>query len=183
MKVSLPKARATVLDEAGILRISIPAKRRWFLIFFLILWLSMWVYAGVAAVGPQVAQGGEPPFFRVLWLVFWAAGSLFALFALLWMLAGREVAKVAQSEISLRREIAGLGRSREFDAGTIRNVRSSVVPFNPWDPSAALMFWGLGGGTIAFDYGPKTYRFGAGLDEAEANSLTEMIGRRISSRT
>lgn len=179
MKVSLPKARATVLDGAGILQISIPAKRRWFLILLLILWLSMWVYSGVAAAGPQVTREGEPPFFRVIWLFFWGAGTLFALFTLLWMLAGREVIKVAGGEISLRREILRLGRSREFDAAAVRNVRSSVVPFNPWDPSSALMFWGLGGGTIAFDYGPKTYRSGAGLDEAESKSIAEMIGSRI----
>ena len=183
MKVSFPNARATVLDEAGVLRITIPAKRRWFLILFLILWLSMWLYAGVAAAGPQVTREGEPHFFRVIWLVFWAAGSLFALFTLLWMLAGREVARVEGPEISLRREIFGLGRSREFEVAAVRNVRSSVVPFNPWDPSSALMFWGLGGGTIAFDYGPKTYRFGAGLDESESKSLAEMIGSRIPSPT
>jgi hypothetical protein len=179
VKVSLPRARATVLDEAGVLRISIPAKRRWFLILSLILWLSMWLYAGIAATGTQITREGEPPFFRLIWLVFWAAGSLFALYALLWMLAGREVVRVAGSEISLRREILGLGRSREFDAAAVRNFRSSVVPFNPWDPSSALMFWGLGGGTITFDYGPRTYRFGAGLDEAEAKSLAVMIGSRI----
>jgi hypothetical protein len=36
----------------------------------------------------------------------------------------------------------------------------------------------FGGGTIAFDYGAKTFRFGGGLDEAEASHLIELLKSR-----
>jgi len=36
-------------------------------------------------------------------------------------------------------------------------------------------------GVIAFDYGAKTYRFAAGIDEAEANDLIPKIKERLPS--
>lgn len=40
--------------------------------------------------------------------------------------------------------------------------------------------WWLGGvGMIAFDYGARTYRFGRGVDEAEAKQLVAELQRRL----
>ena len=36
-------------------------------------------------------------------------------------------------------------------------------------------FWGLGPGKIKFDYGFKTYSFGLGVDDAEANYIIEIL--------
>jgi hypothetical protein len=36
-------------------------------------------------------------------------------------------------------------------------------------------FWGLRGGIIAFDYRAKTYRFGFGVDEPEAQELMKVL--------
>jgi hypothetical protein len=41
-----------------------------------------------------------------------------------------------------------------------------------------MRFWGIGGGLIAFDYGAKTFRFGASLDEAEAQDIVKELNRR-----
>ena len=38
--------------------------------------------------------------------------------------------------------------------------------------------WGKGEGVIAFDYGAKTFRFGSGLDEAEAKMILIEIAQR-----
>ena len=60
----------------------------------------------------------------------------------------------------------------------ISNLRVSPQPFNPFNFSASLQFWGVGGGAIAFDYGARTYRFGGGVDEAEANQIIATIKER-----
>jgi hypothetical protein len=39
--------------------------------------------------------------------------------------------------------------------------------------------WGVGGGALAFDYGPRTYRFGSGLDDAEAREVLEALAPRL----
>lgn len=35
--------------------------------------------------------------------------------------------------------------------------------------------WGFRGGSMAFDYGAKTYRFGFGVDELEAHQIMEAL--------
>jgi hypothetical protein len=40
--------------------------------------------------------------------------------------------------------------------------------------------WWLGGnGTVAFDYGARTYRFGRGIDEAEAKQVVAELRPRL----
>jgi hypothetical protein len=41
-------------------------------------------------------------------------------------------------------------------------------------------FWALHGGIMAFDYGAKTYRFGFGVDEPEAQELMEVLAEAVS---
>jgi hypothetical protein len=38
--------------------------------------------------------------------------------------------------------------------------------------------WGIGGGSVAFDYGAGTYRFGQ-IDEAEAKTVAGAIAARL----
>jgi hypothetical protein len=38
-----------------------------------------------------------------------------------------------------------------------------------------MSFWGIGGGLIAFDYGAKTFRFGASVDESEARDIVSEL--------
>jgi hypothetical protein len=42
-----------------------------------------------------------------------------------------------------------------------------------------MAWYGFLPGSIAFDYGARTIRFAAGLDEAEARALVERINERF----
>lgn len=42
-----------------------------------------------------------------------------------------------------------------------------------------LEIWGLGGGSIVFDYGARTHRFGSKLDEAESRQLADLLRREL----
>jgi hypothetical protein len=79
----------------------------------------------------------------------------------------------------IRRQIGRWGRSQEFDLTQVRDLRAAGMFFHPWSFKASLFFWGIGGGNIAFDYGAKTYRFGASLEEAEARQLVKTIKERF----
>lgn len=83
--------------------------------------------------------------------------------------------------VSLRRCSLALGCAAGSSARSWCLSRSSAVspvPYNPFDFRAALQFWGVGGGLLAFDYGAATIRFGHGLEESEAKSfVAEMRSR------
>jgi hypothetical protein len=173
------KPRAHTVEDVSGLRVTIPAPRNWFLVFFLPLWLVGWV-VGEVAVGAKVftdpPSGGEG-FFLIVWLVLWSLGGLLFTFFWLWNLAGKEIVALDDEAISIRYAIGGIGWTRRFDRAEVRDLR--VSPSGAMDFWAGFGWWLGGNGTIAFDYGARTYRFARGIDEAEAKQVVAEFRRRL----
>jgi hypothetical protein len=183
-KVNPSTSRVTVIDDPRGLRLLIPTKRNWFLIFFMGFWLSMWA-VGEIMVPTQFLKGEMPgitTIFLLTWLGCWTVGGAFAIYMWLWNLMGRQIITVHGHALTTRRDIGGYGFDKEYDLAQVRDLRVSVMGFKAWDFSASLQFWGLGGGVVAFDYGAKTCRFGTGLDEAEAKLVVGKITGRYRQR-
>ena len=77
--------------------------------------------------------------------------------------------------LALRRDVWGFGRTREYDLSHVSSLRVAPAAWNPYDWSGAMQFWGIGGGPVAFDYGSRTFRFGASVDEAEARDIVNQL--------
>jgi hypothetical protein len=112
------------------------------------------------------------------WLGVWTVGGAFAIYAWLWQVMGKEIVTVHGQMFTIRRDIGGFGFDKEYDLVQMRDLRVGHLGVNPLDFSSSLQLWGVGGGVIAFDYGARTYRFGAGLDEAEAKQVVTAIKQR-----
>lgn len=129
----------------------------------------------------QYLQGDAPPdgeLFILAWLGVWTVGGLFAMYAWSWQVIGKEILTVHGQTCTTRRDIAGVGFDKKYHLVEIRDLRVQLPGFAPIDMSSSLQLWGVGGGVIAFDYGARTYRFGAGLDEAEAKQVVTAIKQR-----
>jgi hypothetical protein len=105
---------------------------------------------------------------------------VFAIYLWLWNLMGRQIITIQGRTLTTRRDIGGYGFDKEYDLAKVRDLRVNAKGSNAWDYSGSLEFLGLGGGLVAFDYGTKTYRLGAGLDEAEAKLVVGKITDRYS---
>jgi hypothetical protein len=173
------KPRAQVVDGASGLRVTIPARRVWFLVFFLPVWLAGWV-VGEVAVGGRLftdpPSGGEG-FFLLVWLVLWTVGGLLFTFFWLWNLAGKEVITLDEEALTIRYALGSTGWSRRFDRREVRDLRVSQSV--TMDFRSSFGWWLGGNGTVAFDYGARTYRFGRGIDEAEAKQVVAELRRRL----
>ncbi len=171
------KARAIVVEGSDGFELLIPNKRNWFAILFLSAWLCGWLMGEITVPSAFFSGTGDMggKAFIAVWLVMWTLGGGFAIFALLWMISGRERIYLGRGRLSIRREILGRGLLGEYDTSHLRNLRVSPSPYNPFDFRSSFRMWGIGGGTIAFDYGASTIRFGAGLDEGEAKSVTDRL--------
>ncbi len=182
MFVKPPGPRHTSIEVADGLEIGIPTKRNIFLFGFLSLWLCGWLMGEIMAPIGFFAAAKKGPgsgLFLLFWLCGWTLGGAVAIFIWLWQLKGREVITVSARAISIRREIAGYGYSRHYEVAEIRRLRVAPLSFNPFDFGSSMALWGIGGGALAFDYGFKTYRFGAGIDEAEAYIILQAIADRL----
>jgi hypothetical protein len=196
MRIVQPLApRHNFEDEGTLLKISIPSRKNWLIISFFAAWLIGWAFGeittgaillkGVLALfsrfNPLPAESGSTPegvdLFLIVWFIGWTLGGGFALYAFFWQVAGREVVEVSHNSVLLRREIFSLGRSMEYLAEHVKDLRVS-----PYDPKTSKwgrnMDYGLAGGFLAFDYGAKTIHFGAGVDEAEAKQILQTIQLR-----
>ncbi len=181
-KINPSASRVTVTDGPGGLGLLIPPKRNWFIILFMGFWLCMWA-AGEIMVPIQFLKGeitGISEVFVLAWLGVWSAGGAFAVYLWLWNLMGRQIITMHGDTLTTRRDIGGYGFSKEYDLTHVRDLRVSARGSNAWNYSASLEFLGLGGGLVAFDYDAKTYRLGAGLDEAEAKLVVQKITDRSS---
>jgi hypothetical protein len=129
----------------------------------------------------QVFQGDAPPdgeSFMLVWFGVWTLGGVVAIYAWVWQVMGKEIVTVHGQTFKIRRDIGGFGFSKDYDLVQMRDLRVGQAGINPLDVSSSLQLWGVGGGVIAFDYGARTYRFGAGLDEAEAKQIVTTIKKR-----
>jgi hypothetical protein len=181
MKVEIPQPRATVTNDGSDLKIIIPIKRNWFITLFLTFWLGGWAF-GEFTVSHAMFSGSSPlgpKFFMLFWLGGWTVGGGFAIYVWFRNLMGKEVISINSMTLTIRQEVGGIGRSKEYEMQAVKNLRVSPLSYNPWNFSSSMQIWGIGGGLIAFDYGAQTFRFGTGLAESEAQDLINVIKKRF----
>lgn len=96
----------------------------------------------------------------------------FALYVVLWSLFGREIIRVKADTLSIQRRLFLDRQPKDYEVSSVKPLR--VTP-NPYEPFNILRSFGLTGGPIAFDYGAETVRFGAGMQEAEAKQMLDLL--------
>jgi hypothetical protein len=186
--------RSTITDdEVDGFRVTIPVQRSWPLIIFLGVWLCGWAFGELTVSGtligstifgvPKMKGQPAPQLIMLFWLTIWTIGGGVVIYILLWQLTGQEVIRLDDRVLEIRREVARLTRSRTFDLANVRNLRFSPPLYNPWNIRESwrtkLKFVGLDAGSIAFDYGAGTHRFGSSLSELESRRLIKTIRERF----
>src|SRR5262249_38736022 len=179
MRVEPSKPRYTIRSEAGAITIACPPRRSWFALLFLAVWLGGWTVGGLSALG-DITKPGDHQAFLAFWLGGWLAGEVCVLAVVGWQLAGLEQLTIVRGNLVQRVSIAGIGHDREFSGAEIRNLRASPQMVPGWAVQRAFWppFLGASNGAIAFDYGAKTYRIGASLDEAEARQIVATLSKQ-----
>lgn len=187
------KPRYKIEEVREGLVITIPARRRWFLILFASFWLCAWA-VGEVFVGRIVlyllfgdhAPGEQPEgvvsigvvVFILAWLGCWTLGGLFAMYAWLWNIAGRQVVTVGVDGVRIENVVPMWRRGKEYRLADVTSLRIAPEQLTMWTFREGMRFWGIGGGPLAFDYAAKTVRFGPALEEAEAKMVLAAIARR-----
>jgi hypothetical protein len=171
--------RSRIESIAGGIGIVMPSRRSVFLAIVVSVWLLFWLlpFAGIIPIesgGMTMTHAATPP---PIFFIPWSIGGLFALTLLAWTTAGRERVTIDADTLAVRREAFGLGYTRRYAVASVRALRvvdnasssTSFGGFGRGDP------FGLRTGSIAFDYGAKTIRFGSGVDPAEAKYILSRV--------
>ena len=154
----------------------IPSYRGLSVILFLALFVFTWGAGLAKSIRTLIHRGLSEEFAWAQVLGLLGVLFLTALVAvvLAWHVVGREVVEVVAGELVLAFEVLGLRHSKKYSVSNISALRSVAVP--PWGFRAGSRSpIGSSAGAVAFDYGARTIRFGASLDEAEAKLLVKEL--------
>lgn len=173
------KGRSKISESGSYIEIVIPAKRNWSTILFLAAWLGAWFIGEKLAIqdlffskSPHGQSG-----FLLFWLIGWTVGGGTVIYSLLQMLFGDEIIVLTSSTLNIKRKCLGVGPSKEYDLHHITNLRLTLEPVTK-TANRGTFSLGSSNGSISFDYGARTYRFGNEIDEAEASQIIEKLKSR-----
>lgn len=179
---SINNGRARIKSSMNGTKISIPSKKNWFVLIFGTAWLGGWCFGLISVLGVVMfgEDGqGEADLFLTFWLICWTIGGVFIIGLLLWGYFGKETLEITNNKITLDKKVFGIGVNKVLKKSEVKNVRFNKVETNYFSGRRSWGVWGIGEGKIKFDYGMKTYSFGLGVDDAEANYLIEKIKGEI----
>lgn len=182
MQVTPESSRVQLTHTPEGLQAAVPAQRSVLALLFLLVWLGAWCFGEMQAIGQLFDPGDKTPSaFLALWLAGWTAAGLGAVGTLVWQFAGRELLTVNASSLAHRIEMLGLGVTRTYDAASIKALRATPDGGGSFARQQAWMppFFGPPRGALAFDYGSRTIRLLASMDEAEAKALVPQLAARL----
>jgi hypothetical protein len=172
MRIKVDEPRCRIEQEPERLTIHVPPRRDRFTMVFLTVWLCGWLVGEVSASASLITHRVQP--FVAFWLCLWTVGGGWAWFRWLWNLAGREIITVDRELLSVRRELFGVGQTREYTLSQVSALRPIEMTEQARTKGASVYL-----PKIALDYGPRTFRFCGAVDEAEARQLIAKIEERI----
>ena len=175
-------ARFQIETTVEALSATIPARKNWFALLFMCVWMGGWVFGETQVIG-QLLDGDDktPLLFLTVWLIGWTAGGVWAIASILWQLGGQEIIAVGASYMLHRIEIFGLGINRDYRLSEVQNFRATELAsdFSKYRGAMLPAFFGPSAGPVAFDYGARTIRMAPSLDEAEARQLVQKLAPRL----
>ena len=172
--------RAIINDLYNSVGVIIPAKKNWMVIIHCcFLFLFGLIFLCVIPQTFRNTNSDDVP--AGIMLLFMLVPLLMVLFAgstLWWMFTGKELATFSQGILTIERK-GSIARTKSYDLNEANNFRvgESIADFGlmafprlvyaPWTMSKT--------GTIKFDYGLGTVKFGDRLSEAEGNYILERM--------
>ena len=171
---------ATIDDHLTGMKITIPARKNWFIVVFLGFWLCGWIAGETFALKTVITSlsGGAPELFIIVWLCGWTIGGLFAFRTFWWLLMGKEVISIDQGALTIDKRGALFYKAKTYDLHEAKNFRAQeeYVPVGPFGNRGMTNVFNMkNNGTIKFDYGLQTVKFAGSIDEAEANFILEKL--------
>jgi hypothetical protein len=177
MTTTLTTTRFSHHRTASGLGIEIPAKRNYFVLVFLAIWIIPWTFGGLFA-GNELFFGGAPVsanLFLLVWMVGWAFGWGVVVYNILWQLFGYEMVFVTAGSLVLERRIFISFRRKIFAVAQIKNMISNANSLTADKKSA------IGNPSVCFQYGAKTIRFAFDLNTANTGYLLEILKKDMPS--
>ncbi|PKN92109.1 MAG: hypothetical protein CVU44_15855 [Chloroflexi bacterium HGW-Chloroflexi-6] len=151
---------------------------------YAILYIPILMYQVIEAgktTAPETQIGGGLIVMGVFLLIFLLAllaMGVVVIYAFFWLIAGKEIIEADLKVLKVSRQIFSWKRTSEYSANEVKDLRANPTQFMSGPMKSFRKLLGLDG-TIAFDYGAKTFRFGLEIEEAEAKQIIFAIKKGL----
>jgi len=181
MSVATTATRSTIEDFDDHLVITLPSRKHWPVILISSVWQVFWLFGELVVIASLLLGKIDAWLFALIWLAVWTVAGGFTAYALLWNLSGCETIEVDAYGIRIQRQVLKFNLARSYFAQHIADVHVSPYVYNLFSPSwsVAYLNWGVGGGSIAFDYGGRQIRMGNGADDMETRHIVAAIHKHF----
>lgn len=183
-----PNMRVKITHEDGAMVIITPFRKMWVQTLFLLVWLGGWLVGEIFALTSlfRILSGRENPaegFFAVggflaVWLTFWTIGGFFALYQVLIRLAGKQVIRVTDFQMSVSKRLLGIPFGKEiiYESALVRDLRASdsALPENIELPAVISRLPFQIPGYLLFNFGAEEVKLEMPNGE-EAKAVCELI--------
>jgi hypothetical protein len=173
--------RAIIENTFSGIKITIPAKRTYFQIFFFIIWLGGWLFGGLFAANAFSKIDNEATKnFLILWLCGWSFGVFYALTILTWLLFGKEVISIDKGLLTIQKKGYVFAKTKLYNVadisalGLVENKTTLISVKRKNNPLPIRQ-----NGKIHFSYGAISVRFGFGITKPEAEHIVSLLKEKF----
>jgi hypothetical protein len=156
--------------------VRIPARRSWFVLPFLLFWITMWTAGGCMAIYSLATDFQR---FVLIWLVGWTAGWLFAASTISWQLSGAELLRVDGGDLHRTVRMWGYRKERVYRGSEVRQLAASPASLFQLQQATYPPLFNVPMGGAKFRYGGRMVHIAAGLDEAEGGAIVLWLAERL----
>jgi len=177
--------RISFLDTKNKLTIVIEPDKNGFVNALMGAWLSMWLTIGGLVIWSlyTLKLTEQESLILYIFLVFWYYYAIRVTRSFLWLLFGKELLKLDEVALSIKKSILTYGRSTSYFNENINNFNFEIPDKSSiqsvWEASP----WINGGERFSFEYYDKVIRFGRKLNEKDAQLLFNLLSKQIKERT
>ena len=180
-------SKAKIEKTVNGLNIIIPSKKKWQFLLFGSAWLGVWIFLLIFVtrefIFSETRNLEEIDWSLVNGLIFATVMGFVVAILLLWGYFGQEKFFTEKNEVIFEKTVLNIGKKNRLSISRINNFRTEFGKndnwLRNWFERIYLKPWGLGTGKIKFDYGLKTYSFGLGVEDAEANYIVGLLKRQF----
>jgi hypothetical protein len=165
--------RAIVNETFNHVEIIIPVKKNYLFLLAPVAGIaSWWLIGGVGIFQQLLIPLKDSGLFGYFWVGWFCFVTLVGFRALWWMLAGKEIINVGDGVLSIKRQGDWVARTKSYDLAEATNFRADDSNNDGNSRKYKKM------GTLQFEYGADTIKFGEDLPEAEGNYILQRLKSR-----
>lgn len=177
---SVNNGRAIIEETLDALTIKIPSKKPWYVWLFMPFWLGFalfWEGTVLFFFFQSLKQGSPTALFL---LMFIAVGGLMVFFGsqtAIWLIKGYEILTFRSNELQINR-VPTIFSAKTYEIAPMKNIRLDYSEPSLFSNNRKMEMPFRANQGITFDYGMKTFRFAAEIDEAEARHVLELLVKK-----